>query len=127
VRLNWHNHRFVRLRAFLAAQELLALRATAAWGRATNVTLTQSTPGLDNILKLAGRRAWPHGLTIGYTFGLTRLRRAQMASIIDRLADFAPTPPVGRASSNSAAEGAPNPRSRLQLRPAGNDPAATKN
>lgn len=124
VRLNWHNHRFVRLRAFLAAQELLGVRATGAWSRATNETIAQSTPGLDSILQLAGRRAWPHGFYIGYTFGLTRIRRAQMESIIGKLAQLAPPPAA--PGSNSAAEGAPNPRSRLQLRPAGNDPAATK-
>lgn len=126
VRLNWHNHRFVRLRAFLAAQELLGLRATAAWGRATDVTLAQSTPGLDDILRRAGRQAWPHGFPIGYAYRLTEPRRQHMAAILGHLAALAPPPPTGRGSSNSAGEGAPNPRSRLQLRPAGNDPAATR-
>lgn len=126
VQLNWHNHRFVRLRAFLAAQERLGARATAAWARATDESLAQSRPGLGTILHTAGTAGWQQGFHIGYAYRLTGTRRAHMQAIIDRLAELAPPPPRPRGSSNSAAEGAPKPRSRLQLRPGGNDPAATR-
>lgn len=126
VRLNWHNHRFVRLRAFLAAQELLGNRATAAWARAIDAGITQSRPGLDTILRTAGTADARIGVPIGYSDRLTGNRRAHMAAIIADLARFAPPPPQGNGSSNSAAEGAPSPRSRLQLRPGGTDPAATR-
>jgi|GEM_PF-581352 len=128
VQLNWHNHRFVRLRAFAAAQELLGNRATAAWARATNAAIPQSEPGLDQILKHAGYKKWPSigNFHIGYTYKLTRDRRNHIRAIIDQLDALKPSTPPEDSSSNSAAVGAPNPRSRLQLRPAGNDPAATK-
>lgn len=128
VQLNWHNHRFVRLRAFAAAQELLGNRATAAWARATNTAIPQSEPGLDQILTHAGYKKWPSigNFHIGYTYKLTRDRRNHIRAIIDQLDALKPSAPPEDSSSNSAAVGAPNPRSRLQLRPAGNDPPATK-
>jgi predicted acylesterase/phospholipase RssA len=124
VVLNWHNHRFVRLRAFLAAQELIGIRATAGWAKACDQGIRQSVPGLDTILNTAGTAAWTHGFSIGYTYNLTADRREHMRSITGLLAQLVPAP--GGSGSNSAAEGAPQPRSRLVMRPAGTDPAATR-
>lgn len=122
VRLGWHNHRFVRLRAWLSAQELQAYRLQNSWQRVNDPARVQSVPALSEILARARGTMppTPGGVPIGYSDGLTRAQRAHMAAMVGNITGLAPANPA-----SSAMDRAPRPASVLQLRPAGADPRSS--
>lgn len=120
VRLNWHNHRFVRLRTFIASQERLCGQASDGWARANDPARLQSVPALSTILASA-RGSFPAddpgGFTIGYSWNFTEGQRSQIGTAINTLATIPAVSP-----SDSATSGAPQPATLLKARPAGPDP-----
>lgn len=119
LRLNWHNHRFVRLRVYVAAQEMIAHRLTAGWSRVNDPQRPQSVPALDRLLREA-RGTMPPGGTgtpIGYSLTLTRLQRDHMQSLLTGTMALKP----GQEGA-SALPGTPKPSSLMRLRPTGADP-----
>ena len=124
ARLNWHNHRFVRLRSFIAAHERLSGQVANGWQRANDPARMQSVPALAQILSSARGimpAGDPGGFTIGYSWTFTNGQRSQIANAVAKLAEALPA-----ASADSAARGAPQPATLLKTRPAGADPRSTQ-
>ena len=120
ARLNWHNHRFVRLRSFMAAQERLAGQAGRGWQRANDPARPQSVPTLDAILVTARGTmppGNPAGFSIGYSWSFTNGQRSHMQSALASLQTVVPAD-----TANSATRGNPQPAVLLKQRPAGADP-----
>jgi hypothetical protein len=123
VLLGWHNHRFVRLRAWLSAQELYGHRLQDSWSRVNDPARPQSVPALADLLARARGTMPPGqgGTPIGYSQDLTRRQRVHMAAMVGNITGLVPATP-----KDSAIAGAPRPASVLRLRPAGADPLASK-
>jgi Patatin-like phospholipase len=119
LRLNWHNHRFVRLRAYLAAQQLAGSRLQTAWQHANQTGEPQSNPALSAMVTMANSTMPPggQGHFIGYSSTLTKAQRTLMLKQLDALSNLKPASPAA-----SALAGAPRPLSMVRLRPASADP-----
>lgn len=121
VRLNWHNHRFVRLRSAMAGLEQLAVRIDAGW-RTGNSSGPATTPSLADLVTTAAERHPPgnDGLVIGYS-GLDAAARQRLLGLITGSAALAPRPHDWLATSDS-----PLPIMRYRLVPGGWDPGALR-
>ncbi|MEI6418797.1 MAG: patatin-like phospholipase family protein, partial [Sphingomonadales bacterium] len=113
-RLNWHNHRFVRLRATLAAQQQLAGRFALRWPGTVSATAQQQPGPADLLAGANGQWQVPGGpaFPIGYSFNLTKAERGRLASLAGNLAGLA-LPPASPARNDQP----PRPRAILQMRP----------
>lgn len=126
VILNWHNHRFLRFRAYLAAQQLAAIRFDSGWKHANETQLPQSNPALDALTESAtGSFPNPSNPSkpefhIGYSSELSKPQRDHLRFLTNAMQCLLPL------TNTNAAYRSPEPRSLLKLRPAGHDPRATK-
>lgn len=119
LRLNWHNHRFVRLRSFLAAQELIGHRLAHSWPHVNDAQRPQSLPPLSSILATARRSITVdgHEMLIGYTTSLTLAQRRHMQGLVNDVMALR-----ADGGTASALKGAPRPASVMRLRPTSADP-----
>jgi hypothetical protein len=120
VELNWHNHRFVRLRAFLDAQERLAGQFASSLGGANGAD-PQAQPTLDTILNTPGNNVMQNGQTyfVGYKANIKVAQRYHLQALTRAIPALVTVMPAGNANQAvSASIGAPQPASVLRLRPA---------
>jgi predicted acylesterase/phospholipase RssA len=128
--LNWHNHRFVRLRSLLAAQERLADGFGKGWGNANLPGIAQSQPGLGAILKSWGNSVEHdgHSYFVGYKARLRQGQRGHLQAMAAALPDLVNIMPMRfKSATVSAGVDAPNPPIQLRQLPAGDDPLARAN
>lgn len=120
VRLNWHNHRFVRMRTAIAGLEQLAIRIDSGW-RTGNSGSPATTPSLADLIAHAdGRHPAGSGVVIGYS-RLDGAARQRLQALITAGAALAPL-----AGQWPATTDAPRPVMRYRLVPGGWDPAAIR-
>jgi predicted acylesterase/phospholipase RssA len=126
LRLNWDNHRFTRLRSFVAALEVVASRFAPGWDR-----VSPTSPGLPELVARAGRSDAPPEWQIGYARDLTAAQRSAIAALAEDLAAQGRAARQRALAGEAGADGtptrgseSPRPKPSLKLRGGNEDPKA---
>ena len=119
LRLGWTNHRFVRLRSFLAAVELVAARFARPWTRPSSAAGGQGGAEIDEMLEKAGRETEPSFVHLGFPPKNDAQRRLlqEMVQALRALSALSEERPA-TADFVDGKPTSPRPKPALRLRPA---------
>lgn len=119
LRLGWANHRFVRLRSFLAAVELVAARFARPWKRGSSAAGDQAGTGIDVMLDKAGRATEPPFMHLGFPPESDAQRRL-LQEMVEALRAFSALSEDKPATADfvDGKPTSPRPKPALRLRPA---------